>query len=187
MNECHQSLSGVGADSSVFASSEEANWYAVQTHAKHEKKVDVLARQRGISTFLPLVSQVHRWSDRRKLIESPLFSCYVFVHIPQFRVDYSNVLRINGVIRFVGTSGKGTPIPDWEIENIRLLLSQPIPFVSYPVVTVGQRVRIKGGSLQGLEGVVVSEGGTRKLVVSVQLIQRSVAVTLQGYDVEGLN
>ena len=161
-------------------------WYAIHTRAQHEKKVEVHLRQRDISIFLPLERQVHRWSDRRKSVEVPLFPCYAFVQIIPTAQTRSAVLRTDGVIGFVGVRGEGTPIPDSEIESVRLLLSRDVPFASYPFLKIGQRVRIRGGSLDGMEGVIVGGRGKRRLVVSVDLIQRSIAIAVEGYDIEAV-
>ena len=162
---------------------EQPRWYAIHTRFRHERKIEVRLREHGISTFLPSVRQVHRWSDRFKSIELPLFPCYAFVHIvPDVEVRLA-VLRIDGVIGFVGVRPEGTPIPDSEIDSVRLLLARHVPFSSNPFLRVGQRVRIRGGSLDGVEGIL-SADRNRKLVISVELIQRSIAVTLGGYDVE---
>ena len=165
---------------------EQPCWYAIHTRARHEKRVEARLQECGIPTFLPLVRQVHRWSDRRKVVELPLFSCYIFVRvIPSARIRLT-VLRADGVVGFVGGRGQGTPVRDAEIECVRLLLSRNVPFAVYPFVKVGQRVRIRGGSLDGVEGVMVGGRGNRKLVVSVDLIQRSIAVTVEGYDIEAV-
>jgi transcription antitermination factor NusG len=162
----------------------EQYWYAIHTRAHHEKRVDARLRECNISTFLPLVKQVHRWSDRRKVIDLPLFSCYVFVNIVPSPKSRLIVLRTEGVIGFVGARSEGTPVRDAEIESVRLLLSRGVPFAAYPFLKIGQRVRIRGGSLDGVEGVIVGDKGDRKLVISVELIQRSVAITVEGYDLE---
>ena len=83
--------------------------------------------QRGIETFLPLISEVHRWSDRRKVVRLPLLSCYAFVHIRLLPELWYKVTQTNGVVRFVGSRGEGIPIPDSQIENIRALLSSDVP------------------------------------------------------------
>ncbi len=161
-------------------------WYAIHTRAQHEKRIEMQLRQRGICSFLPLEKQVHRWSDRRKLVEVPLFPCYAFVHIIPSAQTRSSVARTDGVIGFVGARGEGTPILESEIESVRLLLSRDVPFAFYPFLKMGQRVRVRGGSLDGVEGVIVGGRGDRKLVVSVELIQRSIAVTVEGYDIEAV-
>ncbi len=170
--------------SNVAMAREFAQWYAIQTKPRHEKRAAAELEQKGITTFLPLISQLHRWSDRRKKIEVPLFSCYAFVNIepsPETRVA---VLRTNGVLSFVGSHNQGTSIPETQIENIRILLSNEVPFSCYPFLSVGQRVRIRGGCLDGVEGILIRQNGARRLVVSVEMIQRSVAVSIEGYDLE---
>jgi transcription antitermination factor NusG len=162
---------------------EEPKWYAIHTRSRHEKKVAEQLQDRGITTFLPLIRQRHRWSDRNKTIQCALFPCYAFVRQiwPHNRLA---VLQTPGVVGFVGIQGKGLPIPDKEIEDIRTLLAQNVRCALYPFLSVGQRVRVRGGCLDGVEGILVAKNSDRSLVVSINLIQRSVAVRIDGYDVE---
>jgi len=161
-----------------------ANWYAVQTRARHEKMVAHRLQEQGMTTFLPLVSEVHRWSDRRKVVELPLFSCYVFVQLFPTNEQRMRVLRLDGVFSLVGVRGEGTPIPDEQVEAVRTLVAQNLPWSNHPFLKVGQRVRIRGGALDGVEGVLLSRDGESTLVVSIDAIQRSLAVRIEGYDVE---
>jgi len=164
----------------------DARWYAVHTRSRHEKVVAAQLRQQGVSTFLPMVTQIQRWSDRRKLVEFPLFSGYVFVHAadsPQIR---RIVLFSRGVAGFVATRGEPLAIPDDQIDNVKEFLAKNICCIAYPYLKVGQRVRIRGGSLEGLEGILVSHNGDRKLVISVNTIERSFSISIDGYDVEVL-
>lgn len=165
---------------------EQLQWYAIQTYSRHEKKVATQVQEKGIYTFLPLVTQVHRWSDRRKIVQVPLFRGYVFVQIVCSAEIRLCVLQTAGVARFVGIQGRGIPIPDKQIESIRTLLEQDVPFAPYPFLRVGQRVRIRGGSLDGIEGILVAKNSDRSLVVSVDLIRRSLAIRVAGYDVEAV-
>ncbi len=164
-------------------SSSEA-WYAIQTHCRHEKVVAIDLQIRGVSTFLPLAREIHRWSDRRKVVDLPLFSSYVFVHLLATNETRARVLRIDGVIRFVGQHGGGTPIPDEQIEWVKMLVAKKLPFVSHPFLKAGQRVRIRGGALDGLEGIFKSQNGEDTLVVSLDAIQRSLSIQISGYDLE---
>jgi transcription antitermination factor NusG len=141
-------------------------------------------RLSGLTTFLPLVKEVRNWSDRRKVVELPLFSCYLFVKLVPRNVERVRVLRVNGVIKFVGPSGIGIPIPDEEIHSVRALVEEQLPLCSHPFLKVGQRVRIRSGALNGVEGILVSRGRDCTLVVSLNAIQRSLSVRIQGYDVE---
>jgi transcription antitermination factor NusG len=160
------------------------NWYAVQTRARHERVVAQRLREQGVTTFLPLVTEVHRWSDRRKSVELPLFGCYVFVKLPPTGEDRLRVLRIDGVFKFVGTRGVGTPIAEAQIDAVRTLIGQQLPWSSHPFLQVGQRVRVRGGALDGVEGILLSRNDDNTLVVSIDAIQRSLAVRIQGYDLE---
>jgi transcription antitermination factor NusG len=164
----------------------EPQWYAVHTRSQHEKFVVNLLEQRGIETFLPLISEVHRWSDRRKVVQLPLFSCYAFVRIRLLPELWYKVMQTNGVVRFVGSRGEGIPIPDSQIENIRALLSSDVPYTLCPFLQVGQRLRIRGGALDGIEGLLTARNGERTLVISVEPIQRSIAVRIDQYQVEAI-
>jgi len=164
--------------------SEQAKWFAIQTRSRHEKKVATELREKGLSIFLPLYSSVHRWSDRRKTVQLPLFPGYVFVQTVYSPENRIAVLQVPGVAYFVGDQGRGTPIPEKQIEDIRTILDKDIPFEIYPFVKVGQRVRIRGGSLDGLEGTLLAKNADRSLAVSIELIQKTVVVRVTGYDLD---
>jgi transcription antitermination factor NusG len=160
------------------------HWFAIHTYARHEKVVAQEVRELGMSSFLPLVKQVRQWSDRRKVVEFPIFGCYVFVKLSPTHEQRLKVLRINGVLRFVGIHGAGIPIPEEQIDAIRVLIEEQLPVCSHPFLKLGQRVRIRSGALSGVEGILISRNGERTLVVSVDAIQRSLSVQISGYDVE---
>ena len=96
------------------------------------------------------------------------------------------VYRTNGVFRIVSMRGKAIPIPDEQIEALRTVVTQQVPWTEHPFLKIGQRVRIRGGSLEGVEGVLLSRDGDRTLIISVDAIQRSLSVRVEGYDVEPL-
>jgi transcription termination/antitermination protein NusG len=162
----------------------EASWFAIQTVPRHEKRTAQRLREQSVSTFLPLLKQIHRWSDRQQVVHVPLFSCYVFIHTGQTVGERLKILRTPGVLGFVGSERQGTPIPEQEIESLRTTIRQEVAWVPYPFIRVGNRVRIRGGALDGVEGVLVRQGGDQRLVVSVELLQRSVAIRVDGYDLE---
>jgi transcriptional antiterminator NusG len=161
-------------------------WYAVQTRARHEKRVAQRFQEQGLPTFLPLVNEVHRWSDRKKAVELPLFGCYVFVKTAASREDRLRVCRIDGVFKIVGGKGEGTPIPEEQIEAVRTITTQQLVWSEHPFVKIGQRIRIRSGAMAGVEGILTARNGDRTLVVSVDAIQRSLAVHIEGYDVEAV-
>jgi transcription antitermination factor NusG len=142
-----------------------------------------LDRLAEVTTFLPLLKETHQWSDRKKQIDVPLFSCYIFIRAAYSPEIRQAVLRYRGVVDFVGTGGHALPIPDTEIDSIRQLLASGMPLMPHPYLAQGQRVRIRGGALNDIEGVVITNE-SRKLIVSVDMISRSVAVRLEGYTYE---
>lgn len=160
-----------------------ANWYAIQTRLRFEKKVDVLLRLRGTETFLPLLNQVRRWSDRSKTLSSPLFPGYVFARFGPSRKELLAVLQTRGVIAIAGPHDQPCPVPDNQIETLRLLLHADVECAMCSFLQTGQRVRIRGGALDGLQGVL-QEIGRKSLVVAVDCIQRAISVQIQGYDLE---
>lgn len=160
------------------------NWYSLQTRPRHEKIVVQRLAERGVTTFLPLSTEVHRWSDRKKTVQLPLFGCYVFAKFAPKREERLRVLRVEGVFGLVGAGGEGTPIPDEQIDAVRSLVLGELPWSAHPFLKIGQRVRIRSGALDGMEGILVSRNGDRTLVISVDAIQRSLAVKVEGYEVE---
>ena len=162
----------------------ESFWYAIQTFPRHEKKVAAELGQKSIKAFLPLVSEKHQWSDRRVSVDTPLFPGYVFVRITQDQSARVAVLRTVGVRKFVGMRGMGDPIPDIQIDSVRAIVSKSVPFCSSSFINVGQRVRVRGGSLEGVEGIVTSVNGDNSLVISVDLIQKSLAIRITGFAIE---
>ena len=163
-----------------------AQWYAIHTRAQHEKSVVSHLQRHGITTFLPLVSEVHRWSDRQKIVHLPLFTCYAFVHIRLVPESWAKVMSVTGVLRFVGSGNIGVPIPDSQIHAVQALLSSSLSYQICPFLQVGQRVRIRGGSLDGVEGLLIARNGDRTLIISVEPIQRSLSVRIDDYKVEPL-
>jgi len=161
-----------------------SSWFAVQTRPRHEKKVGVGLQEKGIQSFLPLHREKRNWSDRQQWVEVPLFSHYIFVRIPLTTETRVRVLQTRGVVQFAGASGRGTPIPDEQIENLQAIVKQRVPLGVHPFIKVGRRVRIRGGALNGLVGVLARINDDQSLVVSVDLIQKSVAMRIDGYEIE---
>ncbi len=163
------------------------HWYAVHTRARSEKIIAERLQEQGLPTFLPLVTEIRRWSDRKKKVELPLFSCYVFVRLAAGDHDERlRVCRTSGVFGIVSMRGEAIPVPDAQIEALRAVVREEMPWALHPYLKIGQRVRIRGGSLEGVEGVLLSRNGDRTLIISVDAIQRSLAVRVEGYDVEPL-
>jgi transcription antitermination factor NusG len=161
-------------------------WFAVQTWPQYEKKVAVELQRKEINIFLPLVPSKRKWSDRSTIVQSPLFPSYVFVRIDQLSNERIGVLRTNGVMGFVGVHGRGISIPEDQIESVRLLLASGVTFSHHSHLTIGNRVRIRGGSLDGVEGTLLEKKDDLTLLVSIRIIQRSLALRVAGYNVEAI-
>lgn len=174
----------ISSSASLLAAEQTESWYALHTRARHEKVVEQRLNQKGVTTYLPMVTEVHRWSDRKKKVQLPLFSCYLFAKLAPTKVDRLRVLCVDGVFSFVGPGGEATPIPEAQIDSVRGLIEGGLPCTTHPFLKVGQRVRVRSGALDGVEGILVDRNGDSTLVISIDAIQRSLAVRVQGYEVE---
>jgi transcription antitermination factor NusG len=162
----------------------QAHWYAAYTCAQHEKRVAAELGMREVEHFLPLYSSLRRWKDRRVQLEFPLFPGYVFVRLALR--DRLRVLQIPSVVRLVGFGGLPTALPDEEMGILRKGLCQGLRAEPHPFLTIGRRVRITAGPFAGLEGVLKRKKSSLRVVVSLELIQRSVAVDVDASDVQGM-
>ena len=162
---------------------ETPQWYAIRTRSRHEKMVAEQLEQQSIESFLPLVKRTHKWSDRTKEVELPLFTGYNFVRLALCSPDRLRVLKTHGVAGFVGVRGLGIPIPEAQIASLKTVVVKQVPFQDYPFLQIGQRVRIRGGALDGVEGILAQKGD-RTLVISVEPIHRSLSISIDGYRVE---
>jgi len=163
----------------------EVGWYAAYTCARHEKRVAEQLDGRGVESFLPLYGVLRRWKDRRVHLQLPLFPGYVFVHLALR--ERKRVLEVPGVVRLVSFNGLPCPIPDPQMEALRRGLVASLGAQPHPFLTVGRRVRIIRGPLQGFEGVLLRHRGLARIVLSLELIQRSISVSLEGDAVEPIH
>jgi transcription antitermination factor NusG len=157
-------------------------WYAAYTSAQHEKKVATELGRRNVESFLPLYSAERRWSDRRVRLELPLFPGYVFVHLALR--DRLRVLQVPGVAKLVSFGGLPVVLPDKQIETLRAGLNGQVRAEPHPFLTVGRRMRVLRGPFQGAEGILVRKKGVYRMVLSLELIMRSVAVEVDVSEVE---
>ena len=161
----------------------EPQWYALVTRYRLEKTIATQLKQKGFDVFLPTMPEVHKWSDRDKKIEVPLFSGYAFVRLQCPIRERMQVLRTPGVVRFVGSGLASAIIPSKQIEDLQQLLSNHVPCSLHAFLKQGQRVRIRGGCLDRMEGML-EQSDEKKLIISVQCIQRAIAIEISGYKVE---
>jgi transcription antitermination factor NusG len=158
-------------------------WYALETRHRCEKRVVEQLSQMGIETFLPQRREIHCWSDRRKAVSVPLFAGYAFVRLNRSRDIRLRVLRTTGVIGLLGAQGEGGAVPPGQVEHLRQLLRQNLPCSMHAFLRSGQRIRVRGGCLDGVEGILV-DTGARSLVISIDCLQRSLAVRIEGYELD---
>lgn len=159
-------------------------WYAAYTCARHEKRVEQHLSGRAIENYLPVYRAKQRWKDRRKLVEFPLFPGYVFVRF-DLR-DRLRVLEVPGIVHLVSFNGQPAPLPDAEISSLRIGLGRCSEIRPHPYgnLTAGRRVRITNGPFSGLEGTLVRRKGNFHVILSVELIRRSLLVDVDMTRIE---
>jgi transcription antitermination factor NusG len=156
-------------------------WYAAYTCANHEKRVAQQLERRSVEYFLPLYQSRRRWKDRYVRLRLPLFPSYVFVRSSQ--KDRLRVLEIPSVVRLVGFNGLPTALPDDQMEAMRGALTGKLGAEPCPYLKVGRRVRIKSGPFMDLNGILLRKKGTFRVILSIELIKRSIAVDVDAGDV----
>jgi transcription antitermination factor NusG len=162
----------------------EAAWYAVFTRSRQEKVAATMLDYYQVANFLPLLNQERRWSDRKQMVSVPLFPGYLFVRIERSSELLLRVLKVPGIVDFVRNGDGPMAIPAEEIEGVRAALVHGNGCAPHPFLKAGNRVRVVRGSLEGIEGTIIRGGSQSKLVISVEMIQRSVAVSVSEADVE---
>jgi transcription antitermination factor NusG len=149
-------------------------WFALQTRSRHEHMVASQLRGKGYELFLPVQKSRRCWSDRIKEIEVPLFPGYLFCRLDP--LDRLPVLVTPGVVHIVGTAGKPVPVDEAEIAGIQTAIQSGLAREAWPYLQIGERVVVDQGPLRGLDGILMNNKGQHRLILSVTLLQRSVAV-----------
>ncbi len=157
-----------------------AEYFAVYTRPNQEKIVAEQLRCKGIDYFLPLYTSVRRWQDRLKTLSLPLFPGYLFARVAPSGM--LQVLKTHGVVKLVG-SPRPIPLQASEIEQLQRFLSSAGFIEPHPYLQIGQRVRVRRGPLNDVEGILIRKRNQLRLVISVELIQRSVAIEVDAADV----
>jgi transcription termination/antitermination protein NusG len=158
------------------------DWYALYTRHQHEKSIAQHLGQLGFDVFLPLYREVHQWKDRRKTVVLPLFPSYVF-----FAGDLNRmfeILNLPGVCSLVSTGGKVSIIPAAELEAVRRAVTSRLAVEPHSYLRCGERVRVHSGPMAGVEGIVTRKKGSLRLVLPVEILNRSVSVEVQEAHVE---
>ncbi len=150
------------------------SWYALQVNCRKELSVAAQIERRGVECFLPTYKSLRKWSDRTKEIEQALFPGYLFSRFAY--EDRQQVVTAPGVLQVVGTGKVAIPVPDIEIEALQVAMQSEVASEPWPYLKTGQRVKVNCGRLSGLEGILVNFKGNHRVVLSVTLLQRSLAL-----------
>jgi transcriptional antiterminator RfaH len=151
------------------------HWYALYTRPRAEKQVNERLQEKGIHSYLPLQKKLRQWSDRKKWVETPLFSSYIFVKID--RSSYDEVLKTDGVVKYISFEGKAATIPPEQIDNLRIIVDSNADVeTEWETRRRGDRVRVNGGALKGLTGELISDGTRRKVLVRVDRLDQNLVV-----------
>ena len=153
------------------------HWFAINVKPRHEKSVAEALRRQGLESFLPLYQQRHVWSDRIKRVELPLFAGYVFCRFSF--ADRRTVWNTQGVIRVLGAGDVFAPVSEEQIAELRAVVASGLPARPCPYLASGEVVRVERGPLTGVRGTVLRNKGFTSVVVSVEILQRSVAVEVE--------
>ena len=163
----------IGQDLEIPLIGQSQPWYALRVRSNHERVAAMHLREQGYEEFCPAYRSERQWSDRKKTIEQFLFPGYVFCRLnPDDRLP---VLMMPGVVNVVGFGSRPAAIPDQEIEHVRTMVRSGLLVTPWPFLSVGQTVVLERGPLAGVEGILQQIKKTFRLVVSVQLLQRSVS------------
>jgi transcription antitermination factor NusG len=163
------------------------HWYAVKTRSNFEQPVSLSLAAKGFETYLPCWTEVHRWKDRQKRVEVPLFRGYVFARFSDCHATRMEVDRTVGVSQILGPGGTIEAVPDSELESVRAVLSSSARYTVHPLLKEGCAVRVKRGPLRDMEGRLTRLKAGPRLVISVELLGKSVAVEIDILDVEVLS
>ena len=160
-----------------------SRWFALYTRSRHEKFLDQELGKKGIETFLPLRKVTRRWSDRRQVIEEPLFKGYLFVRMPLVR--RWDVLNTKGAVCFVGRSAaEPIEVPEHELWTVRKFVEEEIEIDPFPYLKEGERVYVRSGPFKGAEGFIVRKDRHCRLVISLDLLMQSVSILIDQAAVE---
>lgn len=162
-------------------------WYSVQTAYRCEHRVARDLATKGFETYLPVLPEMHQWKDRRKLIEVPAFSGYLFVHYEPSLRNRVKVLETAGIVRLLGGNHAPSPIPDSEIEAVRRTLGSGVACNRCDALTPGTMVRVMRGPLTGVQGRLVRIKNSLRLVVAISVFSQAISAELGLNDVEALH
>ena len=160
-------------------------WYAIYTRPRHEKRVYDLLIEKNQIVYLPIITRVRLWKDRKKKVDMPLFPSYIFV-----RFDYKyrfDILQTHGVVKIVNFKGEPASIPDWQIESLKTMLEHPETLRTENYIQPGETIEITDGPFKGMRGMVKTLKGSARLVVTIEGIMQTVSVEVDVHFLKRIN
>lgn len=164
----------------------ERHWYALYTRSRSERKVHNAIVKENITAYLPMIKKMQQWSDRKKLVDRPLFNSYVFVFANE--KEYLTALNVDGAVKFISFEGKAVPIPEKQIIAIKRYIDDPMP-EDEEVVALhpGQLLMIKSGPMKGLIGELVSVKNKFRLVLHIDAVGQVISLSIPRSKVEPID
>jgi transcription antitermination factor NusG len=175
----------IDQEATIRSDTDAAPWHALYTRHQHEKTIADLLSKKGFNVFLPLYNTTHRWKDRTKALSLPLFPSYVFVKGGLDR--QLQILTTPGVYTILAVAGRAAVIPEEEINAVQRMIESSLEVEPYPFLKCGDLVRVTSGALEGIEGILVRKKNSFRLVLSVELLMKSVAVEVDAWAVERID
>ena len=152
-------------------------WYAIYVRSRHEKNVHSALLNKEIESFLPVKTVIRQWSDRKKKVEVPLFRGYVFTRI-DIRKDKFNILKTDGVVKFIGIGKNPSRIPDEQIHWMHMIVEKSDTVKNEKEIPIGRKVSVIAGPFKGLEGIVTRDGNQSRLVIVIESIMNAVSINI---------
>lgn len=159
------------------------NWYALYTFSRSEKKVNVRLQENGIEVFLPLQRKLRKWKDRKKFVEEPLITSYIFVKVSER--EYYKVLETEGIVRYVTFSGKAAPIPEYQINILKKIVESNSPvLLTTEKLKPGCKIKVISGIFIGFEGEMINFRGKKNLIIRIDQIGQSILINIPNEEIE---
>jgi transcription termination/antitermination protein NusG len=164
-----------------------SSWFALQTRYRYEERIATELKTKGFESYLPTLRETHQWKDRKKVMAVPAFGGYLFARFEPSLLNRVRVLETAGVVKLLGNHGHPEPVPEEEIESLRLALESGAECDRHPCVEIGDPVKVKRGMLAGVQGRIVRIANRVKILVNVTSVCQAIAVEVHVDDIDLLD
>jgi transcription antitermination factor NusG len=161
-----------------------SSWFALQTRYRYEERIASELKAKGFESYLPTLREVHQWKDRKKVMDVPAFGGYLFARFEPSLHNRVRVLETAGVVKLLGNHGRPEPVPEGEIESLRLALESGAECDRHPCVEIGNPVKVRRGMLAGVQGRIVRIANRVKILVNVTSVSQAIAVEVHVDDID---